>query len=87
MEQSDLTDSETRAPPPQAAADLFAALAGFTQDRRLHAIAIEGAADLVVESFHAHEACSELFVRDIIVLSTDAGLDITSLVGRAPSCR
>ena len=74
--------AELEHPPSQAVADLFAALAAFTEDQRLYAIDIEGAAHLVVESFHAHEACSELFVRDIVVLSTDAGLDIASLAGR-----
>ncbi|RYF03446.1 MAG: type VI secretion system tip protein VgrG [Oxalobacteraceae bacterium] len=67
----------------------MAALAQFDSATRLYALTLEergagfGAGGLLVEAFAARDLVHGVGARDVIVLSTDAGIDVTALPGRA----
>lgn len=68
---------------------IAAALVQFSSATRLYSLVVgEGAAasgDLLVEAFVARDAVHEVGVRDLIVLSTSAYLDLDELLG-LPAC-
>ncbi|QOY93701.1 type VI secretion system tip protein VgrG [Massilia sp. UMI-21] len=63
---------------------IFAALAEFSSASRLYALKVGGKeeAGLLVEAFVADDALQEIGMRDVIALSTDAGLDLETLLGQ-----
>jgi type VI secretion system secreted protein VgrG len=67
-------------------AQVFDALATYTGASRLYALRV-GATELLVEAFAADDALHEVGMRDLIVLSTSAFLDIGSLLGQPASLR
>lgn len=67
--------------------DVLAALGGFSSHTRLYALQLgdagdSGATGLMVEAFAADEALQAVGVRDLILLSTDAVLDLEALLGQ-----
>jgi Rhs element Vgr protein len=66
-------------------AQLRAALAAFTGSTRLYSLFVGAAPrpdELLVEAFGADEAIQEVGIRDVIVLSTSAYLDLDALLGQ-----
>jgi uncharacterized protein involved in type VI secretion and phage assembly len=66
-------------------AQLRAALAAFTGGTRLYTLFVGSATppdELLVEAFAADEAIQEVGIRDVIVLSTSAYLDLDALLGQ-----
>lgn len=63
---------------------IFAALAEFRSASRLYRLQIgeDEESDLLVEAFLADDALQEVGFRDVIALSTDAGLDLETLLGQ-----
>ncbi|OFA04863.1 type VI secretion system Vgr family protein [Duganella sp. HH101] len=63
---------------------LRASLAGFSSERRLYALTVDGANpdDLMVEAFFADDPLQGVGERDIIALSPSAHLDLASLLGK-----
>ncbi|WP_444844956.1 type VI secretion system Vgr family protein [Duganella caerulea] len=63
---------------------LRALLAGFSSERRLYALTVDGAAadTLMVEAFFADDPLQGVGERDIIALSPSAYLDLSSLLGK-----
>ncbi|MET0320191.1 MAG: type VI secretion system tip protein VgrG, partial [Duganella sp.] len=60
-----------------------AALAQFASDTRLYELQLDGAeSPLMVEAFAAHESLQAIGARDVIALSTDAHIDLASLLGK-----
>lgn len=64
---------------------IFAALAEFRSASRLYRLQIgeDEESGLLVEAFLADDALQEVGFRDVIALSTDAGLDLETLLGQA----
>ena len=65
----------------QRGAAISAALAAFTSETRLYRLDIAGQPELLVERWVAEEGLSASFVRELIVLATDASLDLDALLG------
>jgi type VI secretion system secreted protein VgrG len=66
--------------------DVLAALAGFSSRTRLYALQLgddEGSSGLMVEAFAADDGVQSIGTRDVIVLATDAALDLASLLGQS----
>lgn len=66
--------------------DVLAALAGFSSRTRLYALQLgddEGSSGLMVEAFAADDGVQAIGTRDVIVLATDAALDLASLLGQS----
>ena len=66
--------------------DVLAALAGFSSRTRLYALQLgddEGGSGLMVEAFAADDGVQSIGTRDVIVLATDAALDLASLLGQS----
>ena len=67
---------------------IAAALSGFSSATRLYALRFrvddnqDKADDLLVEAFCAHDAVQETGSRDVIVLSTNPGIDANTLLGQ-----
>ncbi|MEX5748310.1 type VI secretion system Vgr family protein [Massilia sp. X63] len=63
---------------------IFAALAEFRSASRLYRLQIgeDEESGLLVEAFLADDALQEVGFRDVIALSTDAGLDLETLLGQ-----
>jgi type VI secretion system secreted protein VgrG len=66
--------------------DVLAALAGFSSRTRLYALQLgddEDRSGLMVEAFAADDGVQAIGTRDVIVLATDAALDLASLLGQS----
>jgi len=66
--------------------DVLAALAGFSGRTRLYALQLgddEDSSGLMVEAFAADDGVQAIGTRDVIVLATDAALDLASLLGQS----
>jgi type VI secretion system secreted protein VgrG len=66
--------------------DVLAALAGFSSRTRLYGLKLgddDANTSLMVEAFAADEGVQAIGTRDVIVLSTDAALDLESLLGQS----
>ncbi|MET0320177.1 MAG: type VI secretion system tip protein VgrG, partial [Duganella sp.] len=59
------------------------ALGGFASVTRLYELKLDGAeSPLMVEAFAADESLQAIGARDVIALSTDAHIDLASLLGK-----